>query len=114
MTSIADGSVRIQTSSECAASPPSWFGEVVLMAAHLRKHDVLGKIAEHVRFARRRFGRYEVIDFLAVLAGLRHERGTHLGGLLRTAPAFCRSVHGRGGSGTSCPPVPRSRAFWRR
>ena len=69
MTSIADGSVRIQTSSECAASPPSWFGEVVLMAAHLRKHDVLGKIAEHVRFARRRFGRYEVIDFLAVLFG---------------------------------------------
>src|SRR5437660_7031667 len=69
MTSIADGSVRIQTSSECAASPPSWFGEVVLMAAHLRKHDVLGKIAERVRFVRRRFGRYEVIDFLAVLFG---------------------------------------------
>src|SRR2546430_17147920 len=69
MTSIADGSVRIQTSSECAASPPSWFGEVVLMAAHLCKHEVVGKIAEHVRFARRRFGRYEVIDFLAVLFG---------------------------------------------
>src|SRR5207244_12692429 len=69
MTSIADGSVRIQTSSECAASPPSWFGEVVLMAAHLRKHDVLTQIAERVRFARRRFGRYEVIDFLAVLFG---------------------------------------------
>src|SRR2546429_6330018 len=69
MTSIADGSVRIQTSSESAASPPSWFGEVVLMAAHLREHDVLSKIAERVRFARRRFGRYEVIDFLAVLFG---------------------------------------------
>jgi hypothetical protein len=69
MTSIADGSVRIQTSSECAASPPSWFGEVMLMAAHLRQHDVLSKIAERVRFARRRFGRYEVIDFLAVLFG---------------------------------------------
>ena len=27
------------------------------------------KIAEQVRFARRRFGRYEVIDFLAVLFG---------------------------------------------
>jgi hypothetical protein len=69
MTSITDGSVRIQTSSESAASPPSWFGEVVLIAAHLRKHDVLSKIAERVRFARRRFGRYEVIDFLAVLFG---------------------------------------------
>ena len=69
MTSIADGSVRIQTSSECVASPPAWFGEVVLMAAHLRRHDVLTKISERVRFARRRFGRYEVIDFLAVLFG---------------------------------------------
>ena len=55
------------------------------MAAHLRRHDVLTKISERVRFARRRFGRYEVIDFLAVLAGLCHERGTHAGGFLRRA-----------------------------
>jgi hypothetical protein len=69
MTSIADGSVRIQTTSRSVASTPSWFGEVVLMAAHLRKHDILTKIVERVRFARRRFGRYEVIDFLVVLFG---------------------------------------------
>ena len=69
MRSHADGSVRIQTSSESVSSTPSWFGEVVLMAAYLRKHDVLTNIAERVRFARRRFGRYEVIDFLAVLFG---------------------------------------------
>jgi hypothetical protein len=69
MASIADGSVRIQTTSRSVASTPSWFGEVVLMAAHLRKHDILTKIVERVRFARRRFGRYEVIDFLAVLFG---------------------------------------------
>src|SRR6266496_3840458 len=30
---------------------------------------VLAKISERVRFARRRFGRYEVIDFVAVLFG---------------------------------------------
>ena len=42
---------------------------VTLLARYLRKHDVLTKINEHVRFARRRFGRYEVIDFLAVLFG---------------------------------------------
>ena len=30
---------------------------------------MLTKISEGVRFARRRFGRYEVIDFLAVLLG---------------------------------------------
>jgi hypothetical protein len=69
MTSIADGSVSIQTSSTSVLSTPSWFGEVVLMAAHLRKQGVLTKIGERVRFARRRFGHYEVIDFLAVLFG---------------------------------------------
>ena len=69
MSSIADGSVRIQTSSTSNPSTPSWFGEVVVLTAHLRKHDILSKITERVRFARKRFGRYEVIDFLAVLFG---------------------------------------------
>jgi hypothetical protein len=69
MTSIADGAVCIQTSSESVPATPSWFGEVVLLTAHLRKHGVLSKICEQVRFARRRFGRNEVIDFLAVLFG---------------------------------------------
>ncbi len=59
MTSITDGSVHIQTTSESVPSTPSWFGEVVLMATHLRKRNVLAKISEQVRFARRRFGRYE-------------------------------------------------------
>jgi hypothetical protein len=69
MTSIADGSVIIQTSAESVPAPPSWFGEVALMAGYLRKHGVLTKLSERVRFARRRFGHYEVIDFLAVLFG---------------------------------------------
>jgi hypothetical protein len=69
MTSIADGSVSIQTSSESVPSTPPWLGEVVLIVGYLGKHDVLTQISEHVRFARRRFGHYEVIDFLAVLFG---------------------------------------------
>jgi hypothetical protein len=69
MTSIADGAVIIQTSSESVPSTPSWLGEMVVMAAHLRKQGVLTKICKQVRFARRRFGRYDVIDFLAVLFG---------------------------------------------
>ena len=69
MTSIADGSVKIQTTPESDLSTPSWFGEVVVLISYLRKHDVLNKISEHVRFARRRFGQYEMIDFLAVLFG---------------------------------------------
>ncbi len=64
-----DGSALIQTSAESASSTPSWFEEVVLLTAHLQKHGVLTKITEQVRFARRRFGRYDVIDFLAVLFG---------------------------------------------
>src|SRR5579875_1515778 len=69
MTSIADSSVKIQTTSQSNPSPPSWFGEVVLLISSLRQHDVLSLISERVRFARRRFGHYEVIDFLAVLFG---------------------------------------------
>ncbi len=69
MTSIADSSVKIQTTSESNLSIPAWFGEVVLISSYLRKHGVLTKIKESVRFARRRFGCYDVIDFLAVLFG---------------------------------------------
>ncbi len=69
MTSIADSSVIIQTSSESVPSTPCWLGEVVLIVHHLRKLGVLDAITSQVRFARRRFGHYEVIDFLAVLFG---------------------------------------------
>jgi hypothetical protein len=69
MTSIADSSVKIQTTSESNPSTPSWFGEVVLLIGYLRKHGVGSLISEQVRFARRRFGHYEMIDFLAVLFG---------------------------------------------
>src|SRR5205823_14183736 len=48
---------------------PDWFGEVTLIVSHLHHQGVLATISEQVRFARRRFGRYEVIDFLAVLFG---------------------------------------------
>jgi hypothetical protein len=69
MISIADGSVHIQTSSEVQFATPSWLGEVALVASHLQKQGILNKIAERVRFARRRFGRYDVLDFVAVLFG---------------------------------------------
>jgi hypothetical protein len=69
MTSIADSSVIIQTSSESVPATPSWFGEVALLIPSLRKQGVLSAISSQVRLARRRFGHYEVIDFLAVLFG---------------------------------------------
>ena len=40
-----------------------------LIAHYLRRQGVLALIEERVRFARRRFGHYEVIDFVAVLLG---------------------------------------------
>src|SRR6516225_4320819 len=69
MTSIADIAVCIQTSSESIPSTPCWFGETALLFFYLRKQGVLAAINSQVRLARRRFGRYEVIDFLAVLFG---------------------------------------------
>src|SRR6266699_266380 len=69
MNTIADGSVIIQTSSQSVPSTPSWFGEVALIVEQLCKQGVLAAIDERVHFARRRFGHYEVIDFLAVLFG---------------------------------------------
>jgi len=69
MTSIADVSVRIQTSSDSVPSTPCWFGEVALLIPYLRKQVILSAINSQVRLACRRFGHYEVIDFLAVLFG---------------------------------------------
>ena len=59
MSSIADVSVKIQTSSHAVPPTPSWFGEAVLIVGYLKKLGVLDAIAERVRFARRRFGHYE-------------------------------------------------------
>ena len=81
MTSIADSSVIIQTASESVPATPSWFGEVALIIPYLRKQGVLAAIGSQVRLTRC-FGHYEVIDFLAVLAGLRHQRRTHAGEVL--------------------------------
>ena len=69
MSSISDLSVSIQTSSESVPSTPCWLGEVTLIAHFLKRLGVLTAMEKRVRFARRRFGRYEVIDFIAVLLG---------------------------------------------
>src|SRR6266849_3000177 len=45
------------------------FEEVTLIAHFLKRQGVLSAIEEHVRFARRRFGHYDLIDFVAVLIG---------------------------------------------
>lgn len=69
MTSITYSSVSIQTSAQSVPSIPCWFGEVTLIVHYLRRQNVLSQIEEQVHFARRRFGHYDVIDFVAVLLG---------------------------------------------
>jgi hypothetical protein len=66
---MADSVVMIQTSSESVPCPPPWFGEVAVLAQYLRKLGLLDAISERVRFARKRAGHYEVIDFVALLFG---------------------------------------------
>ena len=61
--------VTIQTSPQSVPSTPSWLGEVAVIAHALRRLGVLATIEERVRFARRRFGHYDVIDFVVVLLG---------------------------------------------
>src|SRR6059058_6198042 len=69
LSSITHSPVTIQTSSQSVPSTPSWFGEVTVIAHFLKQQGVLVAIEEQVRFARRRFGHYELIDFVAVLLG---------------------------------------------
>jgi len=69
VSSITHSPVTIQTSSQSVPSTPGWYGEAALIAHYLRCQSVLSAIEEQVRFDRRRFGHYEVIDFVAVLIG---------------------------------------------
>ena len=51
-----------------------------MIAHHLSHQQVLERLCEQVRFARRRFGHDEVIDFLAVLFGYAIGTAPHGGG----------------------------------
>ncbi len=62
-------SVHLQIASEDLPSIPSWFGEVAIVAQVFTTSGVLKNIEEQVRFARARFGTYELVDFVAVLIG---------------------------------------------
>lgn len=69
MSSITSSVVNIQTSPQSVPSTPSWFGEVAVVAHYMGSLGLLKKIALEVRFARRRFGTYDTIDFVCVLIG---------------------------------------------
>ena len=66
---MTDPVVHIQVDPTDSPSTPSWFGEVAVVAHALQRYGVLGAIQERVRFVRARMGKYELIDFVAMLIG---------------------------------------------
>jgi hypothetical protein len=69
MTSLTSSAVRIGISPDTAPSIPSWFGEVATFAQVLAHTGILKAVQDQVRFARARFGQYDLIDFVVVLIG---------------------------------------------
>src|SRR5260370_33285168 len=69
MTSIAYSPVTVQACAKSIPALPCWFGEITLIVQHFQRQGVLAALEAQVRFARRRFGRYDMIDFVAVLFG---------------------------------------------
>ena len=112
MNSITDSTVIIQTSSHSVPSTPCWFGEVAVIAQSLRRMGVLTKMCERVRFARHRFGRYEVIDFLVVLFGYAVSGERTLEAFYERLHPFAAADHWRSSDEIACLPVRRSHAFW--
>jgi hypothetical protein len=66
---MTDPVAHIQVDPTDSPSTPSWFGEVAVVAHALQRYGVLGAIKERVRFVRARMGKYELIDFAAMLIG---------------------------------------------
>jgi hypothetical protein len=61
--------VTVQITPESKPTTPSWMGEVAAFARVFSHTGVLKAMQEQVRFARTRFGTYDVIDFIVVLIG---------------------------------------------
>src|SRR5437868_8864144 len=66
---MTDPVVQIQVDPTNSPSTPPWFGEVAVVTHALQRHGILKAIEERVRFVRARMGKYELIDFVAMLIG---------------------------------------------
>lgn len=61
--------VDIQPSVTERPTVPPWFAEVVILARHLTHQGLIEALCQRVHLARGRLGRYEIIDFIALLVG---------------------------------------------
>ena len=86
--------VTIQITPQSTPSTPSWMGEVAAVAQVLEHGGILKAIQQRVRFARARFGHYDVIDFVVVLIGYALPRRTHPQSVLRATLAVCFAFDG--------------------
>ena len=66
---MTQSQVTVQISPESKPTIPPWMGEVAAFARVLTHQGTLTAISEQVRFARARFGHYDLIDFVVVLLG---------------------------------------------
>lgn len=66
---MTDMAVKFQIATEARPSIPSWFAEVAAFAQILKQIGILDAIQMRVRFARARFGQYDMIDFVVILIG---------------------------------------------
>ena len=66
---MTDPSVHIQVDPTSVPSTPAWFGEVAVVAHTFQQLGLVRAIEERVRLTRARMGKYELIDFVAVLIG---------------------------------------------
>ena len=85
-TAMTDPSVQIQAALTSVPSTPSWFGEVAVVAHAFNRFGLMKAIEERVRFVRARMGKYEMIDFVAMLIGYAVSGE-------RTLRAFSQRVH---------------------
>jgi hypothetical protein len=69
MDTLSHPCVDIHTTPAPQPSIPPWFADTVLIAGYLRGHGLLGALSNQVRLVRKRFGQYEVLDFVALLFG---------------------------------------------
>ncbi len=65
----APPTVAVQIAPKLSPAIPTWMGEVAAFAHVLTHAGILKTIQEQVRFARARFGYYDLIDFAVVLIG---------------------------------------------
>ena len=66
---ISNSCIEIQTSPVDHPSVPAWFAEVVIIAQHLATKGVLDAFVHEIPLVRGRFGRYELLDYVALLLG---------------------------------------------